>query len=447
MISQGENANEKGGMALHTKILLGLIVGAGAGVSANLLIGGDNAQLKWVVSHLTEPVGQVFLRMLIMIVIPLVFASLALGVAGLGDLRKLGRIGVKTLLYFLLVTALAVTIGLVLVNTIQPGKGLPPDVVTKLQQTYAGETSTRLEQAKGVSFGIQTFVNIVPRNPVKAAADMDMLAVIFFSLIFGVALTLISSQRAAPMLSFLEALGDVTIVIIDLVMKLAPYGVAALIFSVTARFGYDLLAKLGLYVMTVLLGLAIHQFGVFSVLVRVFAGLNPIRFFRRVQTIMITAFSTSSSSATLPTTMRVTEEKLGVPKEICGFVLPLGATMNMNGTALFEGVTTLFIAQVFGIELGLGAQIIVIIMSVLTAVGTAGVPSGSIPLLILVLQTVGVPGEGIAIILGVDRILDMCRTVLNVTGDVTCAAFIARSEGVLPVDRSIQPASAAAQAD
>jgi DAACS family dicarboxylate/amino acid:cation (Na+ or H+) symporter len=245
------------------------------------------------------------------------------------------------------------------------------------------------------------------------------------------------------MISFLEALGDAMTVIIDLAMKLAPYGVAALIFSVTARFGYDLLAKLGLFVVTVLLGLAIHQFGVFSLLVRIFAGLNPLRFFRRIQTIMITAFSTSSSSATLPTTLRVTEENLGVPKEIAGFVLPLGATMNMNGTALFEGVTVLFIAQVFGLELSLSAQVIVVIMSVLTAVGAAGVPGGSIPLLILVLQTVGVPGEGIAIILGVDRILDMCRTVLNVTGDVTCAAFIARSEGVMPVDRTIEMASAA----
>jgi DAACS family dicarboxylate/amino acid:cation (Na+ or H+) symporter len=434
-------------MALHTKIFIGLILGAGAGVAANLLMGGDHSRLQWFVSHVTEPVGQIFLRMLIMIVIPLVFASLALGVAGLGDLRKLGRIGLKTFLYFFLVTTLAVTIGLTLVNTIEPGKGLPTEVTAKLLETYRGEASQGMERAKGMTFGIQTFVNIVPRNPFAAAVNMDMLAIIFFSLMFGVALTLIPSYRAAPMISFLEALGDAMTVIIDLAMKLAPYGVAALIFSVTARFGYDLLVKLGLYVITVLLGLMIHQFGVFSVLVRIFAGLNPIRFFRRVQTIMITAFSTSSSAATLPTSLRVTEEKLGVPREICGFVLPLGATMNMNGTALFEGVTVLFIAQVFGMDLNLGAQLIVVIMSVLTAIGAAGVPGGSIPLLILVLQTVGVPGEGIAIILGADRILDMCRTVLNVTGDVTCAAFIARSEGFMPADRTIEIAPAAAEGD
>jgi DAACS family dicarboxylate/amino acid:cation (Na+ or H+) symporter len=232
-------------------------------------------------------------------------------------------------------------------------------------------------------------------------------------------------------MGFLEGLGDVMVVIIDMAMKLAPYGVAALIFSVTARFGFDLLAKLGMYVFTVLLGLAIHLVVVYSVLVKVFARINPGHFFSRIKTVMITAFSTSSSSATLPTTMRVTEEQLGVPREVCGFVLPLGATMNMNGTALFEGVTVLFLAQVFGVHLSVSAQIIVVIMSVLTAVGAAGVPGGSIPLLILVLQTVGVPGEGIAIILGVDRLLDMCRTTLNVTGDVTAAAFIARSEGYL----------------
>lgn len=439
----GSEGTDKPGRALHTKIFLGLVVGASAGVGLNLLVGGDSPRLQWFVSRVTEPVGQVFLRMLIMIVIPLVFASLALGVAGLGDLRKLGRIGVKTLLYFVLVTALAVTIGLALVNTIEPGKGLPAEVTAKLLETYRGEASQRMEWARELTFGVQTFVNIVPRNPFAAAVNMDMLAIIFFSLMFGVALTFIPSYRAAPMISFLEALGDAMTVIIDLAMKLAPYGVAALIFSVTARFGYDLLAKLGLYVITVLLGLAIHQFGVFSVLVKVFAGLNPLRFFRRIQTIMITAFSTSSSSATLPTTMRVAEEKLGVPREICGFVLPLGATMNMNGTALFEGVTVLFIAQVFGVDLGAGAQLVVILMSVLTAIGAAGVPGGSIPLLILVLQTVGVPGEGIAIILGVDRILDMCRTVLNVTGDVTCAAFIARSEGFVLADRTIEVTRAA----
>lgn len=417
-------------LPLHTKIFLGLVVGGLLGIGTNALL-PDSRAVHWIVGTITEPMGQVFLRLLIMVVIPLVFASLALGVAHLGDLRKLGRIGVKTLLYFLMVTALAVTIGLTLVNVIQPGKGLPEDVRIRLLETYRGQAAQTVEQAGQVRFGVQTFVNIVPRNPLAAAVQGDMLAVIFFALAFGIALTFLPQSRSAPVISVLEAIGDAMVIIIDLAMKLAPFGVAALIFSVTARFGFDLLAKLGLYVFTTLLGLAIHQFGVYSVLVRVFARVSPRWFFSGIKTVMVTAFSTSSSSATLPTTMRVSEEVLGIPREICGFVLPLGATMNMNGTALFEGVTVLFLAQVFGIDLSLTAQVIVVIMSVVTAVGAAGVPGGSLPLLILVLHAVGVPGEGIAIILGVDRLLDMCRTTLNVTGDVTAAAFIARSEGYL----------------
>jgi len=417
-------------LPLHTRIFLGLIGGASAGISVNLLL-GRRPEVEWFVRTVTEPIGQIFLRMLIMVVVPLVFASLALGVAGLGDLRKLGRIGVKTLLYFLMVTTLAVTIGLILVNTIRPGEGLPEDVKAQLLETYRGQTAQTLEQAGQVRFGIQTFVNIVPRNPIAAAVQGDMLGIIFFALMFGIALTFLPASRAQPVTAVLSGVGEAMIVLIDLAMKLAPVGVAALIFSVTARFGFDLLVKLGLYVITVIFGLALHQFGVYSILVRVFARVNPWRFFSAIRTVMVTAFSTSSSSATLPTTMRISEENLGIPREIAGFVLPLGATMNMNGTALFEGVTVLFLAQVFGIELSLPAQAIVVIMSVLTAIGAAGVPGGSLPLLILVLQTVGVPGEGIAIILGVDRLLDMCRTMLNVTGDVTAAAFIARSEGYL----------------
>jgi len=421
-------AKGKKRLSLATRIFLGLLIGAGLGVSLNLGWGGVG-WLEGLISRVTEPVGQMWLRSLIMIVLPLVFASLALGVAGLGDLRKLGRIGAKTLAYFLLSTALSVVIGLLLVNTIRPGHGLPTETRERLLETYKTQAAAGQQMAAAVKFDISLLVNIVPRNPLKSMADFDMLAVIFFSLMFGVGLALIPASRAASMIAVLEALGDVVTAIIDLVMKLAPYGVFCLIFSVTARFGYDLLVKLGLYVVTVLIGLAIHMFVSYSVLVKLLAGLHPVEFFRRIRTIIITAFSTSSSNATLPTTLRVTETELGVPKEICGFVLPLGATMNMNGTALFEGVTVLFIAQVFGMELSLAAQGIVVLMSVITAVGTAGVPSGSIPLLILVLQAVGVPGEGIAIVLGVDRLLDMCRTTLNVTGDVTAAAYITRSEG------------------
>jgi len=431
---------EKKKLPLATRILIGLAAGAAAGVVMNLLWGGQ-AWLEWVVAHLSYPVGQIWLRSLIMIVIPLVFASLALGVFGLGDLGKLGRVGAKTLAYFLLTTTLSVIIGLTLVNTIRPGKGLPEETQQQLTAGFSNEAAANRDAAEALEFDISLLINIVPRNPVKAMADFNMLALIFFSLMFGVGLALIPPGRAAPMVGVLEALGDVVTQIINLVMKLAPYGVFALIFTVTARFGYELLIRLGFYVITVILGLLIHTFVSFPILLRVMAGLNPLDFFRKIRTAAITAFSTSSSNATLPTTMRVAEMELGVPKQVSGFVLPLGATVNLNGTALFEGVTVLFIAQVFGMGLSLGQQAIVVLMSVITAVGAAGVPGGSIPLLVLVLSAVGIPPEGIAIILGVDRILDMCRTTVNVIGDLTATAFITRSEGY-----EFKPANAAGQA-
>jgi DAACS family dicarboxylate/amino acid:cation (Na+ or H+) symporter len=258
---------------------------------------------------------------------------------------------------------------------------------------------------------------------------MEMLGVIFFALLFGIGVTRLDAERSAVMMRWLDGLGEIMVFIIGLAMKLAPLGVFALIFTVTARFGIDLLRQLAVYVLIVLAGLAIQMFGTLSVLVRVLAGVNPLTFFSRVRNVIITAFSTSSSSATLPTSLKTAEEELGIPPQLAGFVLPLGATMNMNGTALFEGVTAVFLAQVFGVPLGLGEQAIVVVLSVLTAIGAAGVPGGSIPLLAMVLTSVGVPAEGIAIIIGVDRLLDMCRTTLNVIGDLAAATFVARSEG------------------
>lgn len=418
-------------MARHTKILLGLIIGALAGIACNKFLPGT-AFLGLVQKYLSDPLGKIFLNLLIMMVVPLVFSSLALGVAQIGDIRKLGRIGIRTMLYFLLVTTLAVTIGLVLVNTIRPGDSLPDETRVQLLATYGEQAHDVIGAAEKTEFGIQTLVNIVPRNPAAAIArpNPDMLALIFVTLMIGIALTLISRDRAQPLIRVLEGISDVTVKIIEIAMKLAPYGVAALIFSVTSRFGYGLLVALSWYVVTVLLGLLLHQLGAFSVLIKIFARYNPLLFFKKIRTVMLTAFSTSSSNATLPTTMQVAQDQLGIPPTITGFVLPLGATMNMNGTALFEGVTVLFLAQAFGVHLDFSTQLVVVIMSVVTAVGVAGVPSGSIPLLIMVMVMVGIPAEGIAIILGVDRLLDMCRTVLNVTGDITCAAYIARTEGV-----------------
>jgi DAACS family dicarboxylate/amino acid:cation (Na+ or H+) symporter len=419
--------------SLHNKILLGLLLGAAAGILANVLKARNPTLEKFLpplLTYVMEPLGQIFLRLLFMVVIPLVFSSLTLGVAGLGDLKKLGRMGLKTFAFFLMSMALAVVLGLALVNTIRPGEGLPGSTRESLLETYRGQAvSTASTAAAGPAFGIQTFVNFIPRNPIDAAVRGDMVAVIFFSLMLGIALTMIPAENGHVWRHFLEGLGHAMVVIIGMAMKLAPFGVFALIFTVTARFGFDILRQLSMFVATVLAGLMFHQFITLSAMIRIFAGIKPLTFFRKIKSVMITAFSTSSSNATLPTTIKVSEEELGVPAQIAGFVLPLGATMNMNGTALFEGVTAVFLAQVFGIHLTLLQQLVIIVLSVVSAVGAAGVPGGSIPLLVLVISAVGVPPEGIAIIIGVDRLLDMCRTTLNVTGDVACAAFIARSEG------------------
>jgi dicarboxylate/amino acid:cation (Na+ or H+) symporter, DAACS family len=414
-------------MPLHTRIMIGLLLGAVAGVAVNLATSGGPATQRFV-SLVTEPVGRVWLNALIMVVIPLIISTLALGVAGLGSVARLGRIGALTLASFLGLTSIATVLGLTAVNVIQPGRGMEPEVTARLMETYRGQSEQAMGFVEG-ALGVETFVRIVPRNPVQAAANGEMLAVIFFALMLGVALTMIPEARAKPLLQVFDSIAAVTVAIIGLVMRVAPYAVFALIFSVTARFGFHILVNLLKYVLTVVGCLAIFLVVGYAIILRVVARRSPAAFFRQARIVMVTAFSTSSSSATLPTTLRVAEEELGVPRHVSGFVVPLGATMNMNGTALFEGVSVLFIAQVFGIDLTLPQQLIVVIMSVVTAIGVAGIPGGSIPLLMMVLGMVGVPMEGIAIILGVDRILDMCRTTVNVTGDLVTATIVHRYEG------------------
>lgn len=414
-------------MPLHTKILIGLVLGALTGVGINLLA-GDSASTERFVTLVTQPIGRVWLNALIMIVIPLIVSTLALGVAGLGSFAKLGRIGLYTITSFLMLTAIATAIGLVAVNAIRPGDGLDPEIERRLIETYRTQT----EGAMGLAdqaFGIELFVRIVPRNPVQAMANGEMLAVIFFALMIGIAMTMIPREKAEPLLQFFDSVAHVTIAIISLVMKMAPLGVFCLIFSVTSRFGFEILLNLAKYVLTVVGSLTLFTAVVYPLVITFLARRSPADFFRKVRIVMLTAFSTSSSNATLPTSMRVAEESLQIPREVAGFVIPLGATMNMNGTAMFEGVTVLFIAQVFGVQLDLMSQLIVVLMSVVTAIGVAGIPGGSIPLLMMVLGIVGVPVEGIAIVLGVDRILDMARTTVNVTGDLVTAAIVDRFEG------------------
>ena len=441
-----ETFDKPKGFPLHTRILIGLAVGVVAGVTVNNIFGGDHPSVAWTVDHITNPIGQLFLRLLLMIVVPLVFSSLVVGVAGIGDIRKLGRVGLKSFGYCLILSAISVVIGLTLANTIRPGERIDPATKTALEQRYASDATRQVEAAKRAGTVptplMQVVETIVPSNPFAAIAGVpsnpstatsggtpNMLHLMFFALIIGIAITLLPVTVTEPFLRVLEGLYEITAKIIEMIMRFAPYAVACLLFNNTARFGLDLLQALAWFVLTVLLGLSLHMFGVYSLSIYFLSRLSPLEFFTRVRTAILTAFSTSSSNATLPTALRVSEENLGVPQEINSFVLTVGATANQNGTALYEGVTVLFLAQLAGVDLSLGQQLMVVYLAILGGIGTAGVPSGSIPFIIGVLVTIGVNPALIAIVLGVDRILDMCRTTLNVTGDITAATYVARSEG------------------
>ncbi|HYH67298.1 MAG TPA: dicarboxylate/amino acid:cation symporter [Urbifossiella sp.] len=431
----------------HTRILAGLVLGAVAGCLVNYLFVGVGEDQRPVVpqwlrllnQNVTEPVGQVFLRLLFVTVVPLVFASLAVGVAQIGSVGAVGRVGGKTIAYFLFITTIATVIGLVLVNAVRPGEGLPPGDLAELQKQFAADSGQR----KAAEYTVMSFVkSVVPNNPFRAAADLEMLGIITFALLVGVGLTKLEPHKAEPVVRLLEAIGELMVFIITIAMKLAPVGVFCLIFATTSQLGFALLGLLGKYVFVVLLGLAIQGGIVLPALVRLLAGYGPLTFFRKARASIVTAFSTSSSNATLPTNLRTAEVEFGVPPRIAAFVLPLGATMCMAGTALFEGVTVMFLAQLMLPEaMPLGQQALVVLLCVLTAVGAAGVPGGSIPLLMLVLETVGIPPGAIAIVLGIDRILDMCRTTVNNIGDLSAVVVVARSEAGGEVAAAEPPAA------
>lgn len=420
----------------HSRILWGLTIGAVAGVLANLAVGSKNPTLGWILENITEPIGALFLRLLLMTVVPLVVASLILGISRIGDIRKLGRIGLRCFLYCLLISGISVAIGLGLANTIQPGKRIDPKTAAELQERYSTEAAKEVERAKEQPAtkegSVLRFIkSFVPSNPVTAVAteQPNMLQLLFFALVFGIALNLVPTERSAGVIDFLEGLFAVSLKIIDMILWTAPVAVGCLLFSNTARFGLDLLGALGWFVATVLLGLGLHMFVTYPIAIRLFSRISPLEFFRRIKTVMVTAFSTSSSNATLPTSLRVAEQDLGVPREISGFVLTVGATANQNGTALYEGVTVLFLAQLAGVDLSFTQQIMVAYLAILGSIGTAGIPSASIPFIIVVLGTIGVNPALIGVIYGLDRILDMCRTTLNVAGDLTAATYVARAEG------------------
>jgi len=433
-----ETPDKPKGVPLHTKILIGLLVGVVSGLAVNMTLGGGNQWVVWMVENFTQPIGQLFLNLLLMIVMPLVFSSLVVGVAGIGDIRKLGRIGFKAFAYSLVISTISVVIGLGLANAIRPGERISDEIALQLRQefssagTAAAETQKKSAEAAKVDTPLMQVVQtIVPSNVFKSISgpSPNMLHIMFFALILGIAITLLPSPVSTPFVNVMESLFAITAKIIDVVMKFAPYAVACLLFNNIAQFGLELLLSLSWFFVTVLLGLSLQFFVVYSLSVWFLSKISPIEFFKRIRTVILTAFSTSSSNATLPTALRVSHENLGVPKHINSFVLTVGATANQNGTALYEGVTVLFLSQLAGLELSLGTQLMVVYMAILGGIGTAGVPSGSIPFIIGILVMIDLDPALVAIILGVDRILDMCRTTLNVVGDITAATYVARSEG------------------
>jgi DAACS family dicarboxylate/amino acid:cation (Na+ or H+) symporter len=406
------------------RMLAGLLAGLVLGVAAHVLF-GDAPALQQFVRLVTEPAGKIFLRLLFVLVLPLIVSALALGVSGLGDFRTLGRIGLKTLAYTVVVSTIAVLIGIAMVNAIQPGRGLSPTLkAVLLAQAGAAPAPAPSAGATGVDF----LVGLVPNNIVRAMTDGDMLAVMVFALLLGAGLSVTRTEGARRLEEMLQGLYEVAMRLLGFVIGLAPIGVACLTFTLTARLGYDVLWQLGAYVLTVVAALAIQQFVVYPVSVAWLGRTSPVAFFRGIREAMLTAFSTASSNATLPTSLAVAERELRLPSHVSRFVLTVGSTANQNGTALFEGVTVLFLAQFYGIELSLSQQFTVVFICILGGIGTAGVPAGSLPVVAMILGMVGVPVEGIGMILGVDRLLDMCRTTLNVTGDLAAAVVISRGE-------------------
>jgi Na+/H+-dicarboxylate symporter len=422
---------------LHIKMLIGFVVGIGAGVAAHYFA-FEQAWLSTFIEWVTRPAGDIFLRLLFMLVIPLLFSALILGVAELGDLRKLGRIGWRTLGYTVLVSSLAVLIGVGLVNVIRPGDGIDNATRAQLLEGAAERAATVTNNsAAAPATGVQLLVNIVPKNIVEAASKADVLGVMFFALMFGIALCVVRTPAAQTFQQAVQGVYDIAMWLIDKVIRLAPYAVACLMFNLTAELGYTILKQLAAFVGTAVLAMALHQFMVYPLVLKFAAGVSPMAFFRNIQEAMLTAFSTASSNATLPTSLKVAEERLKLPPQISRFVLTVGATANQNGTALFEGVAVLFLAQFFGVDLTLGQQFTVVMICILGGIGTAGVPAGSIPVVAMILAIIGVKPEGIGLILGVDRFLDMCRTTLNVTGDLVIATAVSKGEKATDTDSNL----------
>ena len=420
-------------MSLTNRILLGMLLGLVLGVIFNLVLGLDETHTsattvygKWiqdvVVNGVFDAIGQVFVASLKLLVVPLVFVSLVCGAAALGGHSRMGALATKTLVLYLLTTAIAIALAMGVAVLVQPGAGVDMAVAS----TYTAPTAPSIKE---------TFINIFPDNPVQAMAAGNMLQVIVFSILFGIAISRSGGEVGSSMKTFFEHLNEVVLKMMMLLMELAPYGVFCLIAKLFATIGFAAIADLAKYFFTVLFVLLLHAFVVYGSLFKVLTGLNPVILFKKMWKVAVFAFSTASSNATLPVTMRTVEHDLGVDNKVSSFSVPLGATINMDGTAIMQGVATIFIAQVYNIEIGAAGYLMVILTATLASIGTAGVPSVGLVMLAMVLQSVGLPVEGIALIIGVDRLLDMVRTAVNVTGDAVVSTIVAKSENMLDIKR------------
>ncbi len=416
------------GLSLQWKMLIGFMTGLILGLIV-YSTQRDAAWVDFVTTYVTTPIGQIFLRLLFMLVIPLLFSALVVGIAEMGEVRSLKRVGIRTLVYTVAVSAIAVAVSLLVVNLLQPGAGVDKAAAAEMLQQSAGRASEIVQSGAEQPSGIDAFVSIIPNNLVEAlGSNSAILSVMFFALFFGIGLLITDTPGSRILLKGFEGLFDVTMRLILIVIKLAPVAVACFMFNLAALFGWELLVRLSAYVGVVLLALGIQMFVVFPLLLKTLGKKDPITFFRETQEASLMAFSTASSNATLPTSLKVAEERLKLPRRVSRFVLTIGATANQNGTAMFEGVTVIFLAQFFGIDLSLGQQLTVMLVCILGGIGTAGIPAGSLPVIALILAMVGIQPEAIALVLGVDRFLDMCRTTLNVVGDLVAAQVISAGE-------------------
>ena len=461
----------KNRLALHWKILIGLVLGVVVGIAINLMwqmpsedhagtwasMGVDNAQ-AWIegtsletentdpglgahaalfLRNLNDFVGQLFMRGLMFIAVPIVVFSLIVGASSLNDLTKLSRIGGKTIGIYILTTAIAISIGLLFANVMEPGKYVSEETRDRLAEQFGVQAGEMVEAAAKPDVW-ETVLNIVPKNPFGAIAEGNMLQVVFASLLVGIALTLIKREKAQPVIAFFDAMTDVIIKVVEIVLMIAPYAVFSLIVVQIADLGLEVLGALAVYSLVVVAGLLTMMFAVYPIGFKILGGVGYKRFYRAISPAQLLAFSSASSSATLPVTMECAEQRLGVKEEVSSFVLPIGATINMDGTALYQGVAAVFIAQLYGMDLTVMDQLTIVLTATLASIGTAGVPGVGMIMLVIVLQSVGIPLAGIAVILGVDRILDMCRTSCNVTGDAMVCALVASSEGAILSEQELE---------